>query len=73
MNQLKSAYRFRTTRKNFKGQWSRIFDNLNEAKEYLTLSKTVQGKKQIYSIEQIEEKNIVPTKKIGMILALRIL
>lgn len=53
---VKSAYRVRITRKNFKGQRSRVFDNLNEAKEYLALSKTVQGKKLIYSIEQTEEE-----------------
>ncbi|CAH0441866.1 site-specific integrase [Ralstonia pseudosolanacearum] len=53
---VKSAYRVRITRKSFKGQRSRVFDNLNEAKEYLALSKTVQGKKLIYSVEQTEEE-----------------
>ena len=51
-----TAFRVRITRKNFKGQRSRVFDNLNEAKEYLALSKTVQGKKLIYSVEKTEEE-----------------
>lgn len=39
----KSAYRVRITRKDFKGQRSKVFDDLKEAKEYLALSKTVRG------------------------------
>lgn len=52
----KTAYRVRITRKDFKGIRSKAFDNLDEAKEYLALSKTVQGKKLIYSVEQSEEE-----------------
>ncbi|WP_333709835.1 site-specific integrase [Malikia spinosa] len=51
-----TAYRVRITRKDFKGQRSKVFDNFNEAKEYLTLSKTVRGKRLIYSVEQTEEE-----------------
>lgn len=52
----KSAYRVRITRKDFKGQRSKVFDDLKEAKEYLALSKTVRGKKLIYSVEETEEE-----------------
>lgn len=52
----KTAYRVRITRKDFKGIRSKAFDNLDEAKEYLALSKTIQGKKLIYSVEQSEEE-----------------
>ena len=51
-----TAYRVRITRKDFKGQRSKVFDNFNEAKEYLALSKTVRGKRLIYSVEQTEEE-----------------
>ena len=68
-----TAFRVRITRKNFKGQRSRVFDNLNEAKEYLALSKTVQGKKLIYSVEKQKKKNIVKIRKIGTIFPLNIL
>lgn len=51
-----TAYRVRITRKDFKGQRSKVFDNFNEAKEYLTLSKTVRGKRLIYSVKQSEEE-----------------
>lgn len=56
----KTAYRVRITRKNFKGIRSKTFDSLDEAKEYLALSKTVRGKKLIYSIEN-SEKEIIGT------------
>ena len=52
----KTAYRVRITRKDFKGIRSKAFDSLDEAKEYLALSKTIQGKKLIYSVEQSEEE-----------------
>lgn len=51
-----TAYRVRITRKDFKGQRSKVFDDFNEAKEYLTLSKTVRGKRLIYSVEQTEDE-----------------
>jgi len=60
---VKSAHRVRITRQNFKGQRSRVFYNLNEAKEYLSLSKSVQGKKLIYSIEHTEEEKYCADKE----------
>ena len=53
---IKTAYRVRINRANFKGHKSKVFDDFNEAKEYLALSKTVQGKSLIYSVEKSEEE-----------------
>ena len=63
-----TAYRVRITRKDFKGQRSKVFDNFNEAKEYLTLSKTVRGKRLIYSVEQTEEEKFKKTIILKIIL-----
>ena len=53
---IKTAYRVRINRANFKGHKSKVFDDFNEAKEYLALSKTVRGKSLIYSVEKSEEE-----------------
>jgi integrase len=58
-------YRVRITRKSFKGKSNNYFDNLDEAKSFLALSKLEKGKELIYSIaeEQRIEERLKQTEK----------
>ena len=52
-----TKYRVRISRKDFKGKANNYFDNLQEAKSFLQLSKNVKGKELIYSITEEERLN----------------
>ncbi len=52
-----TKYRVRISRKDFKGKRNNYFDDLQEAKSFLQLSKNVKGKELIYSITEEERLN----------------
>lgn len=54
---ITTKYRVRITRKDFKGKANNYFDNLQEAKSFLQLSKLEKGKELIYSITEEERLN----------------
>lgn len=63
-----TKYRVRISRKSFKGKRNNYFDNLEEAKAFLNLSKLEKGKELIYSIteeQRIKEslKELLETNK----------
>lgn len=62
-NTITTKYRIRINRKNYKGKKNNYFDDLNEAKSFLKLSKLEKGRELIYSItEEQRIKNSLQNK-----------